>query len=152
MWTVAFKFPLSTDQQLRVRVKLFHFKLSLNPFFDSGRSLVKKVIIPFLVGLKFKTSVMVPLAMALIALKTWKALTLGLLSLVLGGALFIFKLAKPKVVNYEVVHYPHHDHHHIDHHHVDHAHIDHAHAHHLQHGWGRQAADSQELAYSAFTQ
>jgi hypothetical protein len=55
------------------------------------------VIVPFLLGLKFKTAVLVPLALALIALKTWKALTLGLLSLVLTGALVIFKLSKPKV-------------------------------------------------------
>lgn len=87
---------------------------------------------------------LVPLAMALIALKTWKALTLGLLSLVMAGAIAIFKLAKPKVVNYEVVHFPHH---HVDHHHVDH-HIDH-HPHHLHHGWARQD-DAQNLAYNAF--
>lgn len=63
-----------------------------------GRSkLVKKVIVPFLLGLKFKTAVLVPLALALIALKTWKALTLGLLSMVLTGALLIFKFTKPKV-------------------------------------------------------
>lgn len=108
-----------------------------------GRSIVKKVIIPFLVGLKFKASVLVPLMMALIALKTWKALTLGLLSLVLAGSIAIFKLVKPKVVNYEVVHFPHAHPHHIDHHHVDH------HAHHLHHGWARQD-DAQNLAYNAF--
>lgn len=68
---------------------------------SAGRSskIVKKVILPFLLGLKFKTAVLVPLALALIALKTWKALTLGLLSLVLTGALLIFKLTKPKVHN-----------------------------------------------------
>lgn len=66
----------------------------------TGRSkIVKKVILPFLLGLKFKTAVLVPLALALIALKTWKALTLGLLSLVLTGALLIFKLSKPKVTD-----------------------------------------------------
>lgn len=66
--------------------------------FVLGRSkVVKKVIVPFLLGLKFKTAVLVPIALALIALKTWKALTLGLLSLVLTGALVIFKLSKPKV-------------------------------------------------------
>ena len=63
-----------------------------------GRSkVVKRVIVPFLLGLKFKAAVLVPLALALIALKTWKALTLGLLSLVLTGALLIFKLSKPQV-------------------------------------------------------
>lgn len=68
------------------------------PLAATGRSkIVKKVIVPFLLGLKFKTAVLVPLALALIALKTWKALTLGLLSLVLTGALLIFKLSKPKV-------------------------------------------------------
>lgn len=55
------------------------------------------MILPFLLGLKFKTAVLVPLALALIALKTWKALTLGLLSMVLTGALLLFKLTKPKV-------------------------------------------------------
>ncbi|XP_044755182.1 uncharacterized protein LOC123314128 [Coccinella septempunctata] len=87
------------------------------PLAVTGRSkLVKKVIVPFLLGLKFKTAVLVPLALALIALKTWKALTLGLLSMVLTGALLIFKFTKPKVVNYEVIHYPHHHHdHHIEH-------------------------------------
>ena len=67
---------------------------------------MKKVVIPFLLGLKFKATAIVPLALALIALKTWKALTLGLLSIVLSGALLIFKLTKPKVA-YEVVHYGH---------------------------------------------
>ncbi|KAF2886387.1 hypothetical protein ILUMI_19786, partial [Ignelater luminosus] len=67
------------------------------PLAATGRSkTVKRVIVPFLLGLKFKTAVLVPLALALIALKTWKALTLGLLSLVLTGALVIFKLSKPK--------------------------------------------------------
>ncbi|CAH1966051.1 unnamed protein product [Acanthoscelides obtectus] len=68
------------------------------PLAVTGRSskLVKKVIVPFLLGLKFKTAVLVPLALALIALKTWKALTLGLLSLVLTGALVIFRFTKPK--------------------------------------------------------
>lgn len=72
----------------------------------TGRGFVKKVMIPFLLGLKFKATALVPLALALIALKTWKALTLGLLSLVLSGAMMIFKLTKPKVA-YEVVHYGH---------------------------------------------
>ncbi|CAG9817456.1 unnamed protein product [Phaedon cochleariae] len=87
------------------------------PLAVTGRSskLVKKVIVPFLLGLKFKTAVLVPLALALIALKTWKALTLGLLSLVLTGALVIFKFTKPKVVNYEVIHYPQHVEHHVEH-------------------------------------
>ncbi|XP_015123807.1 uncharacterized protein LOC107045914 [Diachasma alloeum] len=71
-----------------------------------GRGFVKKVMIPFLLGLKFKATALVPLALALIALKTWKALTLGLLSMVLSGAMLIFKLTKPKVA-YEVVHYGH---------------------------------------------
>ncbi|XP_076241428.1 DUF1676 domain-containing protein Osi18 [Calliopsis andreniformis] len=71
-----------------------------------GRGFVKKVMIPFLLGLKFKATALVPLALALIALKTWKALTLGLLSMVLSGAMMIFKLTKPKIA-YEVVHYGH---------------------------------------------
>ena len=57
-------------------------------------------MLPFLIGLKLKTTVLVPLALALIALKTWKAMTLGLLSLVLSGALVVFKIAKPKVKIY----------------------------------------------------
>ncbi|KAM0736200.1 hypothetical protein ACS0PU_010161 [Formica fusca] len=73
---------------------------------EQGRGFVKKVMIPFLLGLKFKATALVPLALALIALKTWKALTLGLLSLVLSGAMLIFKLTKPKVA-YELVHYGH---------------------------------------------
>ncbi|KAG4068665.1 hypothetical protein HA402_002356 [Bradysia odoriphaga] len=119
-----------------------------------GRGFVKKVMIPFLLGLKFKTTVLVPLAFALIALKTWKALTLGLLSMVLSAAMLIFKFAKPKVINYEVVHYPpHHVEHHIDHH-LDH-HLDHVHPPHIEHpppgwephGWARQA-DAQNLAFA----
>ncbi|XP_053619884.1 uncharacterized protein Osi18 [Plodia interpunctella] len=83
----------------------------------SKHGFVKKILLPFLLGLKFKASVLVPLALALIALKTWKALTLGLISLVLSGAMVIFKFTKPKVVNYEVIHYPqHHVEHHVDHH------------------------------------
>ncbi|XP_047539871.1 uncharacterized protein LOC125073190 [Vanessa atalanta] len=83
----------------------------------SKHGFIKKVLLPFLLGLKFKASVLVPLALAMIALKTWKALTLGLISLVLSGAMVIFKFTKPKVVNYEVIHYPqHHVEHHVDHH------------------------------------
>lgn len=51
----------------------------------SEHGFIKKVLLPFLLGLKFKASVLVPLALAMIALKTWKALTLGLISLVLSG-------------------------------------------------------------------
>lgn len=100
------------------------------------------------------------MAFALIALKAWKALTLGLISLVVSTAVVVFKLAKPKVqfkhfqifknlkinekktkqinhfvqvVNYEILEYPHH--HHYDHHvpHVHAAHLEHleAHPHHL---------------------
>ncbi|XP_077287166.1 DUF1676 domain-containing protein Osi18 [Arctopsyche grandis] len=107
-----------------------------------GRGFVKKVMIPFLLGLKFKASVLVPIALALIALKTWKALTLGLISLVLSGAMVIFKFTKPKVVNYEVLHYPHHDHHleHVaapgwDHHHGP---------------YQRSFDDAQNMAYNAY--
>ncbi|XP_049957433.1 uncharacterized protein LOC126474067 [Schistocerca serialis cubense] len=74
---------------------------------SEARGFMKKVVMPFLLGLKFKAAAVLPLALALIALKTWKALTLGLLSLVLTGAMLIFRLSKPKVVSYEVVHYPH---------------------------------------------
>lgn len=89
------------------------------------------MIIPFLLGLKFKATALLPLALALIALKTWKALTLGLLSLVLSGALMMFKFAtKPKqILSYEVVHaHPPVYHsapiapHYIDAHHHDHIH------------------------------
>ncbi|RZC37776.1 uncharacterized protein BDFB_010888 [Asbolus verrucosus] len=111
------------------------------PLAVTGRSkLVKKVIVPFLLGLKFKTAVLVPLALALIALKTWKALTLGLLSMVLTGALLIFKLSKPKV-NYEVVHFPQHIEHHVEHPPVS-AGWDHP-------GYGRQLS-AQEMAYNAY--
>lgn len=106
-------------------------------------------MIPFILGLKFKTTVLVPLTLALIALKTWKAMTLGLLSLVMTAAMVIFKFAKPKVVNYEVVHYPHP----IEHHHVPHVHPPpHAHAHPVilepTPGWAR-SFDAQEVAYNA---
>ncbi|ALC46817.1 Osi18 [Drosophila busckii] len=110
---------------------------------NEGRGMIRKAVLPFLLGLKLKTTVLVPLALALIALKTWKAMTLGLLSLVLSGALVIFKIAKPKIVNYEVVHYPHQvEHvvpHHIEHvvpHHIEHFaphHIDHHLDHHIDH-------------------
>ncbi|PZC78365.1 hypothetical protein B5X24_HaOG202271 [Helicoverpa armigera] len=108
----------------------------------SKHGFIKKVLLPFLLGLKFKASVLVPLALALIALKTWKALTLGLISLVLSGAMVIFKFTKPKVVNYEVIHYPqHHVEHHVDHH---------------APGWdahgpyqARTFEDAHEMAYSA---
>lgn len=56
-------------------------------------------MLPFLIGLKLKTTVLMPLILGLIALKTWKAMTLGLLSLVLSGALVIFKISKPKVIS-----------------------------------------------------
>lgn len=59
------------------------YNLSYIIFSEHG--FIKKVLLPFLLGLKFKASVLVPLALALIALKTWKALTLGLISLVLSG-------------------------------------------------------------------
>ncbi|CAG9860639.1 unnamed protein product [Phyllotreta striolata] len=113
--------------------------------YSVGRSskVVKKVILPFLLGLKFKAAVLVPLALALIALKTWKALTLGLLSLVLTGALLIFKFTKPKVVNYEVIHVPPH---------VEHVeHLDHPPtASGWEHpGYGRQLTGN-EMAYNAY--
>jgi hypothetical protein len=108
-------------------------------------------MIPFFLGLKFKTTVLVPLTLALIALKTWKAMTLGLLSLVMTAAMVIFKFAKPKIVNYEVVHYPHP--HVIDHHPAP---ISHAHIHHppphldiVQPGWARKF-DAQPTAYNAY--
>ncbi|XP_011563067.2 uncharacterized protein LOC105393054 [Plutella xylostella] len=110
----------------------------------SKHGFVKKIILPFLLGLKFKTAVLVPLALALIALKTWKALTLGLISLVLSGAMVIFKFTKPKVVNYEVIHYPqHHVEHHVDHHSAG-----------WEHGpyQARSYEDAHELAYAAQTQ
>ncbi|XP_065350648.1 uncharacterized protein LOC135946366 [Cloeon dipterum] len=99
-----------------------------------GRGFVKKVVIPFLLGLKFKVTALMPLALALIALKTWKALTLGLLSLVLSAAMVVFKFTKPKVINYDVYHYPQphlsYEHHPVPEH----------------HGWGR------ELPYQGWTQ
>ncbi|XP_055298912.1 uncharacterized protein LOC129566740 [Sitodiplosis mosellana] len=109
---------------------------------NEGRGLVKKVLIPFLLGLKFKTTVLLPLAFALIALKAWKALTLGLISLVVSTAVVVFKLAKPKVINYEVVHYPHHHHlnahydhleHHLEHHLEPHHHLEHLDVHQVPH-------------------
>jgi hypothetical protein len=78
---------------------------SLN-FFFLGRGFVRKIVIPFLLGLKFKTTVLIPVAIAIIALKTWKALTLGLLSLVLSAAMVIYRFTKPKVVGVEILHYP----------------------------------------------
>lgn len=110
-------------------------------------------MIPFLLGLKFKTTVLVPITLALIALKTWKAMTLGLLSLVMTIAMVIFKFAKPKIVNYEVVHYPHPiDHHHI-HHPPPHAHV-HAHPVVLEPtpGHWARSVDAQNSAYSAHLQ
>ncbi|KAJ8952333.1 hypothetical protein NQ318_017227 [Aromia moschata] len=114
------------------------------PLAATGRSskLIKKVILPFLLGLKFKTAVVVPITLALIALKTWKALTLGLLSLVLTGALFIFKLTKPKVVNYEVIHYPQYVEHHVEH--PPTTGWDHP-------GYGREL-DGNDLAYNGYFQ
>lgn len=72
----------------------------------AGRGFVRKIVIPFLLGLKFKTTVLIPVAIAIIALKTWKALTLGLLSLVLSAAMVIYRFTKPKVVGVEILHYP----------------------------------------------
>nr|XP_019933042.2 uncharacterized protein LOC109623022 [Aedes albopictus] len=115
-----------------------------------GRGFVKKVMIPFLLGIKFKSTVLVPLALALIALKTWKAMTLGLLSMVLSAAMVIFKFAKPKIVNYEVVHYPPPHTHHVDHH-IDHHHISHPHVHwEAPPAWKKRSLDAaQEQAYGA---
>ena len=116
---------------------------------------MKKVMIPFLLGLKFKSTVLLPMALALIALKTWKAMTLGLLSLVLTAAMVVFKFTKPKVVNYEVVHYPHHHHdHHLEHFHDHHAVPPHHH-HHIAveppNGWARSSDDeAQQQAYNAY--
>ena len=67
----------------------------------SAGGFLKKVVLPFILGLKFKTTALIPLALSLIALKTWKALTLGLLSLVLSGAMVIFRFTKPKVLDQE---------------------------------------------------
>jgi hypothetical protein len=102
------------------------------------RGIIRKVVIPFLLGLKFKATALVPLALALIALKTWKALTLALLSVVLSGAMVIFKFTKPKVVNYEVYHYP-----------PAGPVIDHPAPAYDHHGWSR-SMDAQPLAYRAY--
>ncbi|KAK6618660.1 hypothetical protein RUM43_013051 [Polyplax serrata] len=103
---------------------------------NEERGFTKKVIVPFLLGLKIKATTFIPLAIALIALKTWKALTLGLLSMVLSAAMVILKFAKPKVVNYDVYHYSSHHPAPV----VEHAYVDH-------HGYGR--SDAQVLAYGA---
>lgn len=76
---------------------------------------------PFLLGLKFKATTVAPLAFALIALKTWKAFTFALLSLVLSAAMVIYKFTNKPKVSYELIHYPqpvavypdhgHHEHH-----------------------------------------
>ncbi|KAL1137652.1 hypothetical protein AAG570_009348 [Ranatra chinensis] len=71
-----------------------------------GRGFLRKIVLPFLLGLKFKAVVVIPLALAFIALKTWKALTLGLLSVVLSASMILFKLSRPKVVNYELYYPP----------------------------------------------
>lgn len=81
-----------------------------------GRGFMKKVVLPFILGLKFKTTAVIPIAIGLIALKTWKALTLGLLSIVLSAALVIFRLTRPKTINYEVVYPATHGHHVVDEH------------------------------------
>ncbi|CAG2054127.1 unnamed protein product [Timema podura] len=112
-----------------------------SPSSGQERGFIKKIVIPFLLGLKFKATALIPIALALIALKTWKALTLGLLSLVMSGALVIFKFTKPKVVNYEVYHYPHHPAPVVEHT---------APTSYEHHGWGR-GLDAQSLAYSAYT-
>lgn len=112
--------------------------LSVCIFDYTDKDLLKKFVIPFLLGLKFKLTALVPLAIAMIALKTWKALTLGLLSMVLSGAMVIFKFTKPKTVSYELLHYPHHSHHHVDHYDP-------------HHGYGR-SVDAQQLAYNAYDQ
>lgn len=98
---------------------------------------------PFLLGLKFKATTLIPLAFALIALKTWKALTLALLSVVLSGAMVIFKFSKPKV-NYEVIHYPQPVPVFEAHPHVGH---EYPHAHEYPHGHGRLLS-AQEMAYA----
>ncbi|KAE8750865.1 hypothetical protein FOCC_FOCC002293 [Frankliniella occidentalis] len=131
-------------------------RLPLDPEREDGarhrrkRGFLKKVVLPFILGLKFKSTVLIPMALSLIALKTWKALTLGLLSLVLSAAMVIFRFTKPKVVNYDVYHYPqshgHYDHH-IDHHAADHAHYDH-----YDHHSYAAARSADDMAYSAHQQ
>lgn len=113
--------PLSEGKSIEgTIIYLKGFIKTIKFYLFIARGFVKKVMIPFLLGLKFKSTVLVPLSLALIALKSWKAMTLGLLSLVLAGAMVIFKFAKPKIVNYEIVHFPHHPHHHVDHHPIIH--------------------------------
>ncbi|XP_067008108.2 uncharacterized protein Osi18 [Anabrus simplex] len=107
------------------------------------RGFLKRIVMPFLLGLKFKATALIPLALALIALKTWKALTLGLLSIVLSGALVIFRLAersKQRMPTYEVVHVPHHTSSYVEH--SAPPSYDH-------HAYGR-AFDAQPLAYRAY--
>lgn len=109
LWISRF-FYVHPDPHLSVFNSVIPFFL----FFFSGRGFVRKIVIPFLLGLKFKATVLVPVAIAVIALKTWKALTLGLLSLVLSAAMVIYRFTKPKVVGVEILHYPSpvHAHHH----------------------------------------
>ncbi|XP_057652281.1 uncharacterized protein LOC130891502 [Diorhabda carinulata] len=123
--TVVAKAPalLRPDGPLKEYIpRTFQATQASVPLAATGRSskLIKRIIFPFLLGLKFKAALIIPFALALIALKTWKALTLGLLSLVLTGAISIFsKLLAPKVPAYEVVHHPHHIDHHVGYHHID---------------------------------
>lgn len=72
----------------------------------SGKKILKRIVMPFLLGLKFKATTVAPLAFALIALKTWKAFTFALLSLVLSAAMVIYKFTNKPKVSYELIHYP----------------------------------------------
>ncbi|PSN43132.1 hypothetical protein C0J52_17083 [Blattella germanica] len=74
-------------------------------------------------------------------MRTWKALTLGLLSIVLSGAMVIFKFTKPKVVNYEVYHYP-----------AATPVVEHPAPAYEHHGGWSRSLDAQPLAYRAYYQ
>jgi hypothetical protein len=58
-------------------------------FLAEARGKLKKLLLPLLLALKFKTAVILPVAFTILALVSAKALKVGLIALLLAGSQFV---------------------------------------------------------------
>lgn len=58
-------------------------------FLAEARGKLKKLLLPLLLALKFKSAVILPVAFTILALVSFKALKLGLLALILAASQFV---------------------------------------------------------------
>ena len=66
-------------------------QLSFKFFFAEARGKLKKLLVPILLALKFKSAVILPIVFTILTLVSIKALKVGLVALVLAGKFFRLK-------------------------------------------------------------